>query len=164
MRSKPANDRKEQKWNNDCLNGRIDWLIGHVDENDSRLIDTDQKQWEQLEDHRKRMDGFDAAINDFMVTANEFRTTDEDLELTNQKQWKQLEDHRKRLDGLEAQIFDESQQYKDTFQKLIQEQQEYLNRMNELEILVKTIQNSYSFKLGRIITYLPRKLLALLKK
>ena len=118
---------------------------------------TNQKQWEQLEDHRKRMDGLDAAVNNF-------RVTEENLELTNQKQWEQLEDHRMRLDGLEAQISDETQQYRGDIQKLIQEQQEYLNRMNELEILVKTIQNSYSFKLGRILTYLPRKVVTLLKK
>lgn len=183
---------KEQKWNNDCLNGRIDWLIGHVDEKDLCLLDTDQKQWEQLEDHRKRMDGFDATVNDFKAlegnleltnqkqweqiedhrkrmdgldaVVNNFRVTEENLELTNQKQWEQLEDHRMRLDGLEAQISDETRQYRGDIQKLIQEQQEYLNRMNELEILVKTIQNSYSFKLGRMLTYLPRKVVTLLKK
>ena len=47
---------KQRKFEYDSLNGRIDWLIGHID-ND--LEETDKKQWEQLEDHRLRLDGID---------------------------------------------------------------------------------------------------------
>ena len=74
---------KRLKFTDDGLNGRIDWLISHVDK-------VDGKQWEQLEDHRSRLDGMDARFK-------EASDTDE-------QQWHQLEDHRSRLDGIDARI------------------------------------------------------------
>lgn len=50
---------KDVKRDTDGLNGRIDWLIGHVDHGTS---DTDGKQWQQLEDHRQRLDGVDERL------------------------------------------------------------------------------------------------------
>ena len=52
--------QKRIKFMEDCLNGRIDWLIGKVD---NELAVTDEKQWRQLEDHRSRLDGIDAKLN-----------------------------------------------------------------------------------------------------
>ena len=57
-------------------------------------MNTDLKQWEQLEDHRKRLDGLDIVANSYDQKINV-------LDVTDQKQWEQLEDHRKRLDGLD---------------------------------------------------------------
>lgn len=51
--------QKKIKYMEDCLNGRIDWLIGRMDHD---LIPTDEKQWRQLEDHRSRLDGIDALL------------------------------------------------------------------------------------------------------
>ena len=55
--------------------------------------------WEQLEDHRLRLDGLDAQVADALRLSCEASTTDIE-------QWKQLEDHRLRLDGLDAQVAD----------------------------------------------------------
>ena len=74
----------------DCLNGRIDWLIGKVD---NELVVADEKQWRQLEDHRSRLDGIEAAFNG-----------PGGLLETDEKQWRQLEDHRSRLDGIDAKL------------------------------------------------------------
>lgn len=62
-------------------------------------VKTDTVQWEQLEDHRKRLDGLDSVLKDSQDRQREF-------EFTDSKQWEQLEDHRKRLDGLDAQASD----------------------------------------------------------
>ena len=55
--------------------------------------------WEQLEDHRLRLDGLDAQVADALRLSCEASTTDIE-------QWKQLEDHRLRLDSLEMQAAD----------------------------------------------------------
>ena len=82
--------QKRIKFMEDCLNGRIDWLIGKVD---NELAVTDEKQWRQLEDHRSRLDGIEAAFNG-----------PGGLLETDEKQWRQLEDHRSRLDGIDAKL------------------------------------------------------------
>ncbi len=51
---------KDLKFIQDSLNGRIDWLISHVDTDYGVAI---EKQWHQLEDHRKRLDGHDYSID-----------------------------------------------------------------------------------------------------
>ena len=119
--------KKRRKFEYDSLNGRIDWLIGHVD-ND--LMVTDQKQWEQLEDHRLRLDGLDSYI----------KRLEENLMETNKKQWEQLEDHRLRLDGLNSYI-----------KYLEEKQQEYLKRIEQYEI-----ESSWSYKIGKMITFFSR--------
>ena len=165
---------KDLKWNTDSLNGRVDWLIGHTDQADSDLLNTDLKQWEQLEDHRKRLDGLDIVANSYDQKINVLDVTDqkqwEQLEdhrkrldgldlivnkvcVTDQKQWEQLEDHRKRLDGLDSHQNEE----KILIQQLMLRQQDYENR-------IKNLETSFSFKIGRIITYLPRKLVRILKR
>ena len=91
---------------------------------------TDQKQWEQLEDHRLRLDGLDSYI----------KRLEENLMETNKKQWEQLEDHRLRLDGLNSYI-----------KYLEEKQQEYLKRIEQYEI-----ESSWSYKIGKMITFFPR--------
>ena len=88
---------RKLKWEKDCLNGRVDWLIGHTDEAVACLSQTDSIQWEQLEDHRLRLDSLDAQIADASRLSRETSTADAE-------QWEQLEDHRLRLDGLDAQM------------------------------------------------------------
>ena len=55
--------------------------------------------WEQLEDHRLRLDGLDAQVADALRLSRDASTADAG-------QWEQLEDHRLRLDGLDAQVAD----------------------------------------------------------
>ena len=92
---------RKLKWEKDCLNGRVDWLIGHTDEAVACLSQTDSTQWKQLEDHRLRLDGLDAQMADALRLSCEASNTDAE-------QWKQLEDHRLRLDSLDAQMADAS--------------------------------------------------------
>ena len=81
---------KRLKYTVDGLNGRIDWLISHVDNDYGVAID---KQWRQLEDHRSRLDGM-------LATEHELREKMEGLAEAGQSQWQQLEDCRSRLDGM----------------------------------------------------------------
>lgn len=68
----------------------------------SKCADTEKAAaiwWEQLEDHRLRLDGLDAQAADAVRLSREASVSDAE-------QWKQLEDHRLRLDGLDAQMAD----------------------------------------------------------
>lgn len=68
---------KRLKFTDDGLNGRIDWLISHVD-ND--YGETNQKQWQQLEDHRLRLDGVDARFDEMAETIKRLEARIEELE------------------------------------------------------------------------------------
>lgn len=133
---------------------------------------TNKKQWTQLEDHRSRLDGSDALWKEH--------------EATNKKQWEQLEDHRMRLDGIDAmqvdvanavQVQNETNtQFKACLMELQDSQQnsmykieKQISDMNqEIALLqdgilnigtqILQMRNSYSYKIGRIITYIPRKI------
>lgn len=94
---------------------------------------TDQKQWEQLEDHRLRLDGIDAKLQ-------------EDLS-SRQDQEQLLEAHQSQLEGLER-IKKQQQEQMDTMQVMTNQLAERLDRL----------EHSYSYRIGRIITYLPRKI------
>ena len=77
---------------------------------------TDALQWEQLEDHKKRLDGLDAKAEESVKAdalqweqlADHKKRLDgldaktDETEKTDAAQWEQLEDHRKRLDGLDV--------------------------------------------------------------
>ena len=64
---------------------------------DQQRKTTDKIQWEQLEDHRLRLDGVDSKL------ANQ-ETVIRSLEQTDAVQWEQLEDHRLRLDGVDSKL------------------------------------------------------------
>ena len=99
---------------------------------------TDAKQWEQLEDHRLRLDGVDARqtdceaanqkqweqLEDHRLRLDGVDARQTDCEAANQKQWEQLEDHRLRLDGSDAYIRE--------LQELVQKQAMELERLKEL--------------------------------
>ena len=179
---------KQNKWDRDCLNGRIDWLINRVDED---VINTNQKQWEQLEDHRLRLDGVDAVQKETLATNQKQWEQLEDHRLrldgidavqkeiltTNQKQWGQLEDHRKRLDGFEAKF-----ELQNKIVEQVNEQKALLDKMYSdisyaeeqmiafqqtidcLTTQLNKIQESYSYKIGRTMTFLPRRIWKIIKR
>lgn len=66
------------------------------------LDQTDEKQWEQLEDHRLRLDGVDARNGEQDDRINRLEQDYKKSVVTEKKQWDQLEDHRLRLDGIDA--------------------------------------------------------------
>ena len=78
-----------------CLNGER-----AINTLQSKCVNTEKAAtiwWEQLEDHRLRLDGLDAQIVDALRLSHEASAADA-------AQWEQLEDHRLRLDGLDAQM------------------------------------------------------------
>lgn len=89
----------------DILGDKCETALAHSNEGLSRVNDlerlqredviTETKQWEQLEDHRLRLDGADDRLNGLEKLQRESMTTES-------KQWEQLEDHRLRLDGIVA--------------------------------------------------------------
>lgn len=89
----------------DILGDKCETALAHSNEGLSRVNDlerlqresvtTETKQWEQLEDHRLRLDGADDRLNGLEKVQKESVTTES-------KQWEQLEDHRLRLDGIVA--------------------------------------------------------------
>lgn len=122
---------KRLKWNRDCLDGRIDWHIGHVEEIKNSLQDTDVKQWEQLEDHRLRLDGVDDTNKNQWQQLEDHRLRLDGVEDTNKNQWQQLEDHRLRMDGSDAQI-KELQQQIEVLSKIVDEQSKTIEAMRRV--------------------------------
>ena len=105
---------KQRKFEYDSLNGRIDWLIGHID-ND--LEETDKKQWEQLEDHRLRLDG----IDDFL------KKCEEECKAM-QKKYNKIQEN-----------YEEERKKRDV------------------------IETSWSYRIGRAITFFPRCFVGIIK-
>ena len=101
---------KHLKWDRDCLNGRIDWLIGHLEGIQRELEKTDGKQWQQLEDHRLRLDGIDA------------RNADNE---------QQLQKHTQRMDEEDVRVAD-MQTTLEQMQDVLAKQQQEIQRLNEL--------------------------------
>ena len=136
------------KWQSDCLNGRIDWLIGHVD-ND--LTKTDESQWKQLEDHRNRLDGLDKIeqenaetnkrqweqLNDHRRRFDDLDKTQHEVDVTNRKQWEQLGDHRQRLDGIDYRLIIEEKKDNEYYEQL-NELKGYINNLTEANDKLKT--------------------------
>lgn len=88
-----------------------DLLARKINQVHQESSEADVKQWEQLEDHRMRLDGVDARIQSFeQADAAQkqklfcVETSARAAEEADTKQWQQLEDHRLRLDGADARI------------------------------------------------------------
>ena len=64
--------------------------------------EADSKQWEQLEDHRLRLDGLDGENSAQNARLELLERLHSETAETDSKQWEQLEDHRLRLDGLDG--------------------------------------------------------------
>ena len=88
--------------------------------------ETNEKQWRQLEDHRLRLDGVDAALVSLAERAGILEQASSAQDEANAKQWQQLEDHRLRLDGVDATLTSQRERI-----EILEHSNESLREVNE---------------------------------
>lgn len=94
---KALQDRRECK-----ALSNYDIISRQMRQYNSAQNETNAKQWQQLEDHRLRLDGVDATLSTLRERLGSLDQISGTQNETNAKQWQQLEDHRLRLDGIDA--------------------------------------------------------------
>ena len=94
-------------------------------------VETNKSQWQQLEDHRLRLDGVDDTNKNQWQQLEDHRLRLDGVEDTNKNQWQQLEDHRLRMDGSDAQI-KELQQQIEVLSKIVDEQSKTIEAMRRV--------------------------------
>lgn len=144
------------EWLNNALSKDIklkelsdyDILSRKINNLDYAFSEGQVKQWEQLEDHRLRLDGEDDKISNLTMAVNDSEKRLGEIGVTDTKQWEQLEDHRMRLDGLDKMIAELINSNKLLFDELKEKDEQ----LKEMEIKIAELQKmSFVYKIKKIL-------------
>lgn len=155
---------EEEKILSTYMNGSNARLYRRLEQELGKLADTDGRQWAQLEDHRLRLDGIDAKIGEEQDSIGEVQAFAGDLQARIQSGEERIDELYIQVRRFHTQMLELHAEQEGHQRSLLEHYDQLEQQQRRLEGELEAIRASRSYRIGRMVTWLPRKIKQLFKK